>query len=570
MKYILDIEADNLLDDVTTIHCVVLRDVDSFDTLSFYGEELKDSLHVMENADQLIGHNLIGYDLPVLKKLWDWEYQGDVLDTLVCSRTIWPNLMEIDAKIRVAPQKLWGSHSLKAWGFRLGELKDDFAVDSGAGSFQNFSQEMLDYCIQDTKVTKALYDRIQAKKFSEDALALEHRIALEMFKQERRGFVLDVEKAQELYAELAQRRADIETQLDSTFPPTVVQLKTKTKEVPFNPASRQQIAERLQGLGWKPDTFTDSGQPKVDETILNEIDLPEAALLSEYLMLNKRIGQLATGKQAWLKLEKDGKLHGRVNHMGAVTSRCTHSNPNMAQVPSVSAPHGRRCRELFTVPVRYSLLGADASGLELRCLAHYMAPFDDGAYGRELLEGDIHTANQEAAGLPTRADAKTFIYGFLYGAGDGKVGQIIGKGPKEGKAIKTKFLRKFPALAKLKEKVSEAAEERGWIKGLDGRQIPIRHPHAALNTLLQSAGALICKRWYVCIEDNIRQAGYTEEDVAIVAFVHDEVQVQVRQGIEDDIGKIIVRSIKDAEQYYQFKCPLDAEYTYGQNWADTH
>jgi len=477
--------------------------------------------------------------------------------------------MEIDAKIRVTPQKLWGSHSLKAWGFRLGELKDDFALDSGAGSFQNFSREMLDYCIQDTKVTKVLYDRIAAKNFSEDALALEHRIALEMFKQERRGFVLDLKKAQKLFAQLSQRRTDIETTLDQTFPPTIVELKTKTKEVPFNPASRQQIAERLQGLGWEPQDFTDSGQPKVDETILNNIDLPEAKLLSEYLMLNKRIGQLATGKQAWLKLEKEGKIHGRVNHMGAVTSRCTHSNPNMAQVPSVSAPYGRDCRELFTVPSGYSLLGADASGLELRCLAHYMAPFDDGAYGRELLEGDIHTTNQEAAGLPTRADAKTFIYGFLFGAGDAKIGQIIGRGAKEGKAIKKKFLAKIPALKKLKEKVSEAAE-RGWIRGLDGRLIPIRHPHAALNTLLQSAGALICKRWYVCIEDNIRKAGYSEEDVAIVAFVHDEVQVQVRQGIEDEIGKLIINSIKDAEHYYQFKCPLDAEYTFGNNWADTH
>lgn len=569
MKYILDIEADNLLDDVTTIHCVVLRDVDSLDTLSFYGEKIKECVHVMENADQLIGHNLIGYDLPALKKVWGWEYQGDVLDTLVCSRTIWPHLMQLDASKRAIPQKLWGSHSLKAWGFRLGELKDDFALDSGAGSFQTFSREMLDYCIQDTKVTQALYSGIKAKNFSESALALEHRIALEMFKQECRGFVFDVEKAQTLFAELSQRKADIEATLQAKFPPTVLQLKTKTKEIPFNPASRQQIAERLQSLGWKPDSFTESGQPKVDETILSEIDLPEAQLLSEYLMLNKRIGQIGTGKQAWLKLEKDGKLHGRVNHMGAVTSRCTHANPNMAQVPSVTAAFGRECRGLFTVDRGYSLLGADASGLELRCLAHYMAPFDDGAYGQELLEGDIHTANQEAAGLPTRSNAKTFIYGFLYGAGDEKIGSIIGKGAKEGKKIKNKFLSKVPALKKLKEAVSKAAE-RGWIKGLDGRQVPVRHAHAALNTLLQSAGAIICKRWYVQIEDDLRAEGYTEEDVAIVAFVHDEVQIQVKQGLEDEVGKLVIRSMHKVERFYDFKCPLDAEYSYGHNWADTH
>lgn len=568
MKYILDIETDNLLNDVTTVHCVVLRNVDTDDISTFHGDEIKECVHVMENADQLIGHNLIAYDLPVLKKLWGWEYKGDVLDTLVCSRTIWPNMMELDAKNKRIPQKMWGSHSLKAWGYRLGELKGEYS-EANDGAWEIFSQEMLDYCVQDTAVTKLLYSGILSKPFSKDALTLEHEIATQMFKQEQRGFMFDVAQAQKLFAELSQRKNDIEVSLQHTFPPTTIQLKTKSKEIPFNPASRQQIGERLQGLGWKPKSFTDTGIPKVDETILSGIDLPEAKLLAEYLMLNKRLGQLATGKQAWLKLERNGRLHGRVNHMGAVTSRCTHSQPNCAQIPSVSAPYGRECRELFTVPDGYSLLGADASGLELRCLGHYMAPFDGGAYALEVVNGDVHTANQEAAGLPTRSNAKTFIYGFLYGAGDEKIGQIIGKGAGAGKAIKKKFLAKVPALKKLKEAVSAKAED-GFIKGLDGRIIPIRHAHAALNTLLQSAGAILCKRWYVQIEQDLRSEGYTEDDVAIVAFVHDEVQIQVRQGIEDAIGNVIKQAMHKVERYYNFKCPLDSEYTYGQNWADTH
>lgn len=568
MKCILDIEADNLLDDVTTIHCVVLRDVENDDTFTFYGDEIKECLHVMEKCDQLIGHNLIGYDLPVLKKLWGWEYQGDILDTLVCSRTIWPHLMQLDAEKKKLPTKMWGSHSLKAWGYRLGELKGEYA-EANDGAWEAFSKEMLDYCVQDTAVTKVLYLRIMAKAFSEDALALEHRIATEMFKQEQRGFVFDLVQGQRLFAELSQRKNDIEVHLQSTFPPTVVQLKTKTKEIPFNPASRQQIAERLQALGWKPKEFTESGIPKVDETVLEGINLPEAKLLSEYLMLNKRIGQLGTGKQAWLKAEKEGKIHGRVNHMGCVTSRCTHSNPNTAQIPSVSAPYGRECRQLFTVPDGYSLLGADASGLELRCLGHYMARYDNSAYALEVVNGDIHTANMHAGGLPDRNTAKRWVYGFLYGMGDEKSGQIIGKGAKEGKAIKNRFFKKVPALKLLKDAVSEAAE-RGWIKGLDGRQVPVRHPYAALNTLLQSAGAIICKRWYVQIEDDLRADGYTEEDVAIVAFIHDEVQIQVKQGLEDDVGKLVIRAMHKVEQIYNFKCPLDAEYTYGRNWAETH
>jgi DNA polymerase I-like protein with 3'-5' exonuclease and polymerase domains len=567
-RYVLDIETDNLLDDVTKIHCIVLRDVDTQEVLTFHGDTLKMCRPVMENADQLIGHNLIAYDLPVLLKLWGWQYEGDVLDTLVCSRTVWPNLMELDKKSKRLPSKLWGSHSLKAWGYRLGDHKGDFN-DGSVDVWDTFSQEMLDYCVQDTQVTQTLLERIEAKNFSADALDMEHKIADEMFKQEQRGFVFDVKAAESLFSELAQRKQDIEDQLQSTFEPTIVELKTKTKVIPFNPASRMQIADRLMKRGWKPEDHTPSGEPKVDEKVLESIEMPEAALLSEYLMLNKRLGQLATGKQAWLKVQRNEKLHGRVNHMGAVTSRCTHSNPNVAQVPSISAPYGKTCRSLFTVPRDYHLLGADASGLELRCLAHYMANYDSGAYGREILEGDIHTANQLAAGLAERSQAKTFIYGYLYGAGDAKVGAIIGKGAKEGKRIKKKFLDKTPALKKLRDAVNKAAE-RGWIKGLDGRRIPVRHAHAALNTLLQSAGAIICKRWYLEIVKAFELNGYTEEDVAIVAFVHDEVQIQVRNGLEETVGELVKKAMFDTERYYNFRCPLDSDYSVGANWADTH
>ena len=568
MRYILDIETNGLLSTVDTIHCVVLRDADTDEVHTFFLDSVKACIPFIEEADQIIGHNIIGYDLPVLEKLLGYTYKGETFDTLVASRTIWPHLGQVDSENKRIPKKLWGSHSLKAWGYRLGDHKGEFN-DGSTEVWDVFTQEMLEYCIQDTQVTKTLLGLIHSKGFSEDALRLEHDIAQQMFLQEQRGFSFDVKAAQSLFGDLAERKQEIEQVLQSTFEPTIVELKTKTKTLPFNPASRQQIADRLIKRGWKPEVLTDSGQPKVDETILSKIDMPEAQLLVEYLMLNKRLGQLGSGNQAWLKLERNGRLHGRVNHMGAVTSRCTHSNPNMAQVPSVGAPYGTECRSMFTVPSGYSLLGADASGLELRCLAHYMAKYDDGAYGREILEGDIHTANQLAAGLPTRNNAKTFIYGFLYGAGDEKIGSIIGKGSKEGKRIKKKFLEKTPALKMLRDAVGKSAE-KGWIKGLDGRIIPIRHAHAALNTLLQSAGAIICKRWYVEIVKSLEANGYTEEDASIVAFVHDEVQVQVRQGIEDEIGKLITEAMHYTERYYKFRCPLDSEYKVGKNWADTH
>ena len=568
MKYIWDIEADNLLDEVTQVWCHVFRDVDTDEVHTFDPTQTQEALDFMDKAKTLIGHNITDYDLRVIKKLHGYTYKGEVIDTLVYSRTVWPDVKEIDFKLNKRgnfPQKLIGSHSLKAWGYRLGELKGDF--NSGSESFAAYTPEMLDYCIQDTAVTNKLYRKIMEKNFSQLALDLEAEIHTLLLQQQEHGFDFNVQEAQALYSRLAQRRSDIEDELVSTFEPTIIELKTKTKTIPFNPASRMQIADRLMKRGWKPKAFTDSGEPKVDETVLSGIDMPEARLLQEYLLLNKRIGQLATGKQAWLKMEKGGKIHGRVNHMGAVTSRCTHSNPNTAQIPSVGAPYGKECRELFISPSGYSLLGADASGLELRCLAHYMAAYDDGSYADVVLNGDIHTANQKAAGLESRNQAKTFIYGFLYGSGDEKTGKIIGKGAKEGKAIKQKFLKKLPALKYLKDAVSKAADERGWVKGLDGRIIPIRHSHAALNTLLQSAGAIICKTWYVFISRAIKKA---KLDAQIVAFIHDEVQVVVKKGQEDETGRVILECMRDVERHFNFRCRLDSEYKYGSNWADTH
>ena len=568
MKYIWDIEADNLLDEVTQVWCHVFRDVDTDEVHTFDPTQTQEALDFMDKAKTLIGHNITDYDLRVIKKLHGYTYKGKVIDTLVYSRTVWPDVKEIDFKLNKRgnfPQKLIGSHSLKAWGYRLGELKGDF--NSGSESFAAYTPEMLDYCIQDTAVTNKLYRKIMEKNFSQLALDLEAEIHTLLLQQQEHGFDFNVQEAQALYSRLAQRRSDIEDELVSTFEPTIIELKTKTKTIPFNPASRMQIADRLMKRGWKPKAFTDSGEPKVDETVLSGIDMPEAKLLNEYLLLNKRIGQLATGKQAWLKMEKGGKIHGRVNHMGAVTSRCTHSNPNTAQIPSVGAPYGKECRELFISPSGYSLLGADASGLELRCLAHYMAAYDDGSYADVVLNGDIHTANQMAAGLESRNQAKTFIYGFLYGSGDEKTGKIIGKGAKEGKAIKQKFLKKLPALKYLKDAVSKAADERGWVKGLDGRIIPIRHSHAALNTLLQSAGAIICKTWYVFISRAIKKA---KLDAQIVAFIHDEVQVVVKKGQEDETGRVILECMRDVERHFNFRCRLDSEYKYGSNWADTH
>ena len=374
---IFDVETDGLLKEVTKIHCMVAKDTDTLQVFKAVGHDEVTKLFKEISKKTLAGHNIMGYDLPVVEKVLGLTHEGEVFDTLVATRTIWPNLRDIDQRKKTVRPQFTGSHSLDAWGQRLKFFKGDYGKQENA--WDVYTPEMLEYCEQDVELNHKVFERIVAKNFPPAALEMEHKMHRLLLQQERIGFPFSVEKAQALYSTLSDRKQSIADELAEIMEPTIVEMKTRTKVIPFNPASRVQIADRLLRRGWKPLDYTPNGAPKVDETSLAASDLPEARLLCEYLMLNKRLGQLGNGKQAWLKLEEDGRIHGRVNHMGAVTSRCTHSTPNVAQVPSLTAIYGQECRELFIAPDGYKLIGADASGLELRCLAHYMSRYDDGA-----------------------------------------------------------------------------------------------------------------------------------------------------------------------------------------------
>lgn len=599
MRYIFDIETDGLLDDVTKIHCLAVKNIDTGSGVIFRQHDeptvanVADGLKLLMDADLIVGHNAIKFDIPVIQKLYPWFTidPAKVHDTLVLTRLIWSNIKDHDADLMrrgKLPSKLFGSHSLAAWGHRLGDYKGDFA-----GPWDVCTREMLDYCEQDVQVTLTLYQKILSKDYADEAIKLEHDMAWLMAKQERNGFCFDEAKAGDLYAKLSQRRSDLERELKETFGSWEVKLPDfipkrdnksmgyragvavpRSKVVEFNPSSRDHIADRLINLyGWKPTEFTDGGKPKVDEAVIEKLDYPPCKLLSEYLMVQKRIGQLAEGDQAWLKLVRKGKLHGSVNTNGAVTGRATHAYPNISQVPSSSSPYGSECRELFTVPEGWTLVGADASGLELRCLAHFMAKWDDGKYGEVLLTGDIHSMNQEAAGLETRPQAKTFIYAYLYGAGDEKIGKIVGAGAAEGKKLKARFLAKTPALKRLKEAVQDAAR-RGHLVGLDGRLVHVRSAHAALNTLLQSAGAIICKKWLVILEERLGVYGFKhgwDGDYAFCAWSHDEVQIACRTPeLATVIADFATKAVEEAGRYFRFRCPLAGEAKVGQHWGETH
>ena len=593
MAFIFDLETNGLYEEVTTIHCLVMKDTDTGEVQYYTNDDLGYGLQVLMDSDLIVGHNVIKYDIPVIQKLYPWfkVEQKQVLDTLVLSRLIHTNIKDSDAKLLKLgklPGKLFGSHSLAAWGHRLGNYKGDYD-----GGWETFSQEMLDYCIQDVEVTAHLFTQLSDENYPQMSIDLEHQVAWLMAKQERNGFHFNEKAAGDLYAILAKRRGELDQELRDYFGSWTVNLpdfipkrdnKTmgykagvpvkKSKVVMFNPSSRDHIANRLSVLyGWEPTVFTDSGKPQVDEVVLAKLDYPPCKILSEYLLVQKRISQLAEGDQAWMKLSKNGKIHGSVNTNGAVTGRATHAYPNISQVPGGRAPYGKECRSLFRVPEGWTLMGADASGLELRCLAHFMAKYDGGSYGKVLLDGDIHTENQKAAGLNSRDQAKTFIYGFLYGAGDAKIGSIVGGTSSDGKRLKGKFLRSLPALGRLSEAVKEAAK-RGYLIGLDGRRLHIRSSHAALNTLLQSAGALVCKKWLVILEEELQSAGLKhgwEGDYAFCAWSHDEVQIACRTpDIATKVANLATSCVPKAGEYFNFRCPLAGEAKTGVTWYDTH
>jgi DNA polymerase I-like protein with 3'-5' exonuclease and polymerase domains len=606
----LDIETDGFLESMSKIHVVAVNrkgfelvgneQLNHVSTLNVKAV-LED---IMDWDGYLVAHNGIKFDIPAIQKVYPWFTLDEtkVIDTLVLSRLIYPNIGDIDSKLIAQaklPSKLWGSHSLEAWGYRLGEHKgnyaENFKAQAGAdyvegSEWKEWSQDMEDYCVQDVTVLQKLYNKLMEHQYSQEAIYLEHRVAFIIAKMERNGFMFNQEKAGVLLAELVGKRIELEAKAQTVFNPwyskvaeVIPKVNNKstgvTKGVPytkvklnlFNCGSRDHIADRLTKVyGWKPEVMTDGGKPKIDDVVLSKLDYPEAKVLAEYFMIAKRISQLHEGDQAWTRhIKSDGRIHGSVNTNGAVTGRATHASPNIGQVPACGSPYGSECRELFCVPQGKKLVGADLSGLELRCLAHYMGRYDGGAYGKVLLEGDIHTVNQESAGLQTRAQAKTFIYGFLYGAGAQKIGSIVGKGAKEGQKLKDRFLAKTPALKKLVSAVQEKAKSSGFLIGLDGRKLHVRSAHSALNTLLQSAGALIAKQALVEL-DVLLTNSQLHPKVKLVAWVHDEVQLECDEDVADLVGQLCIKAFKQAGEHFNFRCPIDGEYKVGNNWRDTH
>lgn len=680
-RFAYDIETDGLLAEVSRLHSLVMLDLDTGELISVAGHEtdrLAEALHLLDGASLRVGHNIVSYDEQVLGKLFPGKFTANpsperLIDTMLMSQLIWPNLIDLDAKLVKSgklPPRLRGGHGLEAWGHRLGVHKGDYAKAKAAEIAQlhpgwtkaeitravwsKWTKAMQSYCEQDVVETKALYDLIVKKGYPDRARLDEMACAILCARITETGFGFDQEAAVKLYGELAQLRHDLEQELKQLFgswiggdeEPTVPVSRTsngglttwgenvfispdgiefadyeagdliltkggslragasragwrrefrgfpytKVRVVRFNPKSRAHISDRLIKLrGWKPVDKTETGEWKVDEAVLGKLDpekFPEAALLTRYLLVSKRLGQLAEGREAWIRAAgATGRVHGAYKTAGAVTRRATHRSPNIAQVPKVKLDKtghpklgeaggwGYESRALFRPNhPGWVQVGVDASGLELRCLAHYMARWDDGAYGKVLLEEDIHTVNQLAAGLPSRDNAKTFIYAFLYGAGDAKIGSIVGGSAAHGKKLKAKFLAGLPAMGNLVKAVQDKAGATRTLLTLDGAPMHVRSSHAALNTLLQGAGALVCKRWIVTTYRMLQERGLVwGKDYEFHAWVHDELQASARTAdLAEMIRSTAAEAMADTEAYFNFRIPLATEGKIGANWAECH
>jgi DNA polymerase I len=596
---VFDIETDGLYDKVTKVFCIVIYDINREETFAYGPDRIDDALAHLATGDVLIGHNVIFYDVPVLQKLHSFNCKARILDTLICTRLIWPKekLYDLDVQLYPeVPKNYRGMAGLKAWGYRLSDNKIEFK------DFSEYSEEMLVYCKQDVSVTSKLWKHIANQGYPEQALKLEHDFALAINKQIRAGVSFDVDAAIDLVDNLRAREAQLETELKEIFPPLEhrnwftpkVNNKTRgyVKGVPFekihyeefNPGSRDQIADRLKTkYGWQPEKTTEKGNPILNDEVLEALPYPEAKPLAEYMLIKKRLGQIADGNNAWLKLVNNdsSRMHGDVVTNGCVTGRCAHRYPNMGQVPAGYSPYGKECRSLFHAPQGWDMIGIDAKALELRCLAGYLAIYDGGEYARVVTDPtiDIHVYNQERFGVATRDISKRLLYAVLYGAGHLKAGSIVDPNEKDeevlrklGRTAINSFMAEVPALKELKERIESQIAHNDHLVGLDRRILYCRSAFKGLNVLLQSAGAILMKQVVINIHDNIEAAlslphGAEWEQVLMV---HDEVQLVCSPKYTEQIRAQALAAFPQAQQFFGFLCDIEGDSRVGSNWSQTH
>jgi len=686
MRLVFDIESDSLLEDITKVHCIAVFDCDSGKKVLYEPHQLQAGLDHIAQATELYGHNIIGFDLPALKKVFGFEVNIDkITDTFLWSMRLFPDLLGKGKKKTTDDdddlEEIILGHSLESWGKRLGVHKGDFK-----GPWDTYTEEMGTYCLQDVVVNEHIRRHfVSLNKPAPIADYIEKRFAALVQRQEARGFAFDVDAAEVLYSRLQSDLEALEATVAGQIPAEIEVLKTpayytvtwadgstedfetkgladtvrkqrkvrpsqctiapgplREKVHPFNMGSRDQVRAYLyKKYGWLSPKLTEGGEKLLEtataeqlavdygslsEEILRACEFPEGKQFADYFLMKKARSFLrGDGDTGWLNLVKNGRIHHRMLTIGCATGRCSHSKPNLGQVPRVSTGkagpvrglagrYGYDCRELFHAD--RVQVGVDMQAIESRNLGHYLQPYDGGRYIQEVLNGDIHQRNVEYlkkfAGFSiTRGDSKSgATYPWFYGAANLKLGTLItvyspeaadeyrdklqyyrrnpnkvsmkvwskaikGKRlatPEEvsfsevGAKVRSSYEQGIDGLPLLLEALKERAK-RGYLTMPDGRELPIRSAHAALNTLLQGSAAVLMKKWIVLTEDyNLRDG----VDWYSLAIVHDESQADVYPDHVEQHCKNSIQAIKDAGTYFSWRCPLDGEAKVGKSWADCH
>ena len=585
--YFCDCEGNDFLPDLSKMWLIQIAKGPDGEVVPYADQPgyrpIREALEILKSAKKTVFHNGFGYDYWAINKLYTGTLRREqIIDTLVISR------LRNSTATR---------HNLADLGEALGMPKGTY------DDFSQFTLEMVKYGVQDVKILQAMwtgarkvppmrafYDQFRS------ACELEFYIAYLMQSQTNHGFCFDYDKALMLEAELRQEQLTLERNLEDIFPPIITPRfsektgkRLKDDVEVFNPGSRQQIAKRLiDKYGWKPVDLTPSKQPKVDETILGDLPYPEAKAMSRYMQLGKKLGMLSDGDNSWLKLAvfyPDGtyRMHGQVNPIGARTHRMSHFKPNMAQVDK-----DQRMRSLFLADPDWDLVGIDAEGLELRELAHFLFPYDNGFYANVVHSGDkkqgtdIHTVNMRAAGLFLRDSAKTMIYAHNYGCFDKKLGIIVqddakaagqpvppGSPSKLGAELRAKIEVGIVGLGELIKKCKTMHMKREALPGHDGRWIPSASDHSALNTLLQGNGSIVMKKAAVILDEELERLQALDM-IGYCANVHDEFQITCHPDFTEKLVELGKWSITRAGELLEVRCPLVGDAVVGKNWAETH
>ena len=602
---VLDIESNGLLETVDTFYCAVLI-TSNGEVSRFSPDELNQLSDKLLDLDSqgvpVVGHNVIAYDIPALKILSKGRLPKSYpetlpLDTLTLSHLVTPDLLNLTMSQRpkwrrTTPREHWTSHSLKAWGYRLGELKHE------PPSFDTYTPETLDYCEQDVRVTLRLLEELTSERWltSWSAVWLEMQVAWCINEQVTRGVCFDVSSAEKLAVKLLDEvdklRAKVATQfpryLKKEFIAKVGNKRFNRKRgdlvqhwEDFNPGSNKHLEHYLRTTyDWEPLVLTDKGNPKLDDDVVEDLArfYGELELIRQYRVANKILSYLSTGDNAWLKLQRGNRLHGNVKSCGAGTRRMTHNNPNLGNVPSVRAYLGAECRSLFGPTKGLTLGGVDADQLELRSLAHYLAPYDGGAYVNSALYGskedgtDIHSINARVFGT-SRDDGKTVFYSWLYGAGPATIGRNITKSwdtkknTRVGLGINRKMEQNLSSLVRLKADLVAANKSRGHLLDLDGQKFRVRRNHSILNELNQRAGAILMKRFLVETWNRLSEAGAR---AALVLSVHDEYQWELTPEYTQVFEAACKESWETTTAAYSMRIPIEGTPAFGETWKETH